>query len=46
MAELIWGVKYDKDGGKVGPLRVELAFQMVETVNESAADRQRTGSCC
>src|SRR6516165_8974191 len=42
MTELIWEGKYDKDGRKVAPLRVELPFQTVETVNESAADRQRT----
>lgn len=42
MTELIWEGKYDKDGRKVAPLRVALPFQTVETVNESAADRQRT----
>src|SRR5438552_2315491 len=42
MTELMWDGKYDKDGRKVGPLRVALPFQTVETVNESAADRERT----
>ena len=42
MAELIWDGKYDKDGRKVAPLRVSLPFQTVETVNESAQERQRT----
>ena len=38
--ELIWDGKYDKDGRKVAPLRVSLPFQTVETVNESAQERQ------
>jgi DNA modification methylase len=42
MTELVWEGKYDKDGRKSAPLRVALPFQTVETVNESAADRQRT----
>lgn len=42
MAELVWEGKYDKDGNKVAPLRVQLPFQTVETVNESAQERQRT----
>ena len=42
MTELIWEGKYDKDGHKVAPLRVRLPFQAVETVNESAQERQRT----
>ena len=41
MTELIWDGKY-KDGKKQGPVRVALPFQTVETVNESAKDRQRT----
>ena len=40
--ELIWDGKYNADGTKKSPLRVELPFQTVETVNESAQDRQRT----
>lgn len=40
MAELIWDGKYDKDGKKVAPLRVPLPFQTVETINESAQQRQ------
>jgi len=39
MTELIWEGKYDKDGKKVAPLRVSLPFQTVETVNESAQER-------
>jgi len=41
MTELIWEGKYDKDGRRVAPLRVTLPFQTVETVNESAQQRQR-----
>jgi hypothetical protein len=40
MTELIWDGKY-KDSKKQGPVRVALPFQTVETVNESAQDRQR-----
>jgi DNA modification methylase len=40
MTELIWDGKYDKDGKKVAPLRVPLPFQTVETINESAQQRQ------
>ncbi len=39
--ELTWDGKYNADGTKKSPLRVELPFQTVETVNESAQDRQR-----
>jgi adenine-specific DNA-methyltransferase len=39
--ELIWEGKYDSDGKRVSPLRVTLPFQTVETVNESAQDRQK-----
>jgi adenine-specific DNA-methyltransferase len=42
MTELIWEGKYDKDGRKTAPLRVALPFQTVETVNESAQERQRS----
>lgn len=42
MAELIWDGKYDKDGKRNAPLRVALPFQTVETVNESAQQRQMT----
>src|SRR5271157_3607278 len=38
--ELIWDGKYDEKGDRVAPLRVALPFQTVETVNESAQDRQ------
>jgi len=41
MTELIWEGKYDK-GKKTAPLRVALPFQTVETVNESAQDRQKS----
>jgi hypothetical protein len=40
--ELRWAGKYDDKGVRVAPLRVELPFQTVETVNESAQDRQRS----
>ena len=40
-AELIWEGKYDANGSRVAPLRVALPFQTVETVNESAQERQR-----
>jgi len=42
MTELIWDGKYDKNGREVAPPRIVLPFQTVETVNESAADRDRT----
>lgn len=42
MTELIWDGKYDENGRKAAPLRVSLPFQTVETVNESAQERQRT----
>jgi adenine-specific DNA-methyltransferase len=42
MTELIWDGKYDKaTGKKCAPPRIILPFQTVETVNESAADRDR-----
>ncbi len=41
MTELIWDGKYDQQGKKVAPLRVALPFQTVETINESAQERQR-----
>ena len=40
MPELIWDGKYDKDGRRVAPLCVALPFQTVETVNETAQQRQ------
>jgi hypothetical protein len=42
MTELIWDGKYDKaTGKKCAPPRIILPFQTVETINESAADRDR-----
>jgi DNA modification methylase len=41
MTELIWDGKYDAQGRKMAPPRIALPFQTVETVNESAADRDR-----
>jgi len=41
LTELIWDGKY-KDDKKVGPIRIELPFQTVETVNETAQQRQLT----
>lgn len=40
MTELIWDGKY-KDGKKTAPVRINLPFQTIETINESAADRQK-----
>jgi adenine-specific DNA-methyltransferase len=40
MTELIWDGKYDDKGNKTAPLRVSLPFQTVETVNETAQERQ------
>ena len=40
--ELIWEGKYDEAGRRVAPLRVALPFQTVETVNETAQERQRS----
>jgi len=42
VVELVWDGKYDKDGKRTAPLRVALPFQTVETVNESAQQRQLT----
>ena len=42
MTELIWEGKYDKAGRKTAPVRIAIPFQTIETVNESAQDRQRT----
>lgn len=42
MAELIWDGKYDEHGNKRAPVRIELPFQTVETINESVQERQRT----
>jgi adenine-specific DNA-methyltransferase len=39
--ELRWDGKHDSNGKRVAPLRVALPFQTVETVNESAQDRER-----
>ncbi len=41
MTELIWDGKYDTNGRKTAPLRISLPFQTVETVNESAQERQK-----
>lgn len=41
MVELIWDGKYDEHGKRVAPQRINLPFQTVETVNESAQQRQR-----
>ena len=40
MVELTWSGKYDANGKKIAPLRLKLPFQTVETVNESAQERQ------
>jgi adenine-specific DNA-methyltransferase len=41
MVELIWEGKYDAQGRRTAPPRIALPFQTVETVNESAQQRQR-----
>lgn len=41
MTELVWEGKY-RDGKRVAPVRIELPFQTVETVNEGTRERQRT----
>jgi DNA modification methylase len=41
MTELIWEGKY-KDNKKVTPVHIALPFQTIETVNESAQQRQKT----
>ena len=40
MVELTWEGKY-RDGKKAAPLKINLPFQTVETVNESVQERQR-----
>jgi len=40
MVELTWRGKYDADGKRTASLWVQLPFQTVETVNESAQERQ------
>ena len=45
MVELIWDGKYretPQGRQKVAPVRIALPFQTIETVNESAQDRQRS----
>lgn len=39
MPDLVWEGKYDDPGQPLAPFQVALAFQTVETVNESAQDR-------
>jgi adenine specific DNA methylase Mod len=41
MTELSWQGKYNKEGKKNAPLRIELPFQTIETVNESAQERKQ-----
>ena len=40
IVELIWEGKYDEQGRRTAPPRIQLPFQTVETVNESAQQRQ------
>ncbi len=40
MPELLWNGKYDEHGQIIGPPRVSLPFQTIETVNQSAQERQ------
>jgi len=41
MVELLWDGKYDADGKRNAPLKIALPFQTVETINESAQQRQK-----
>jgi len=38
--ELVWPGKYDDQGNRVVPARVNLPFQVIETINESRASRE------
>ena len=38
--ELVWPGKYDDHGDRVAPPRVNLPFQVIETINESRATRE------
>jgi adenine-specific DNA-methyltransferase len=38
--ELVWPGKFDEQGNRVTPPRVNLPFQIIETVNESRATRE------
>ena len=40
MVELTWDGKYDSNGKRTSPPRLKLPFQTVETINESAQQRQ------
>ena len=40
MPELLWAGKYDEHHQIIGPPRVSLPFQTIETVNQSAQERQ------
>jgi hypothetical protein len=40
IVKLIWEGKYDLDGNWTSPPRLKLPFQTVETINESAQQRQ------
>ena len=40
MPELMWEGKYNEDGQLAAPPRVSLPFQTVETINQSAQERQ------
>ena len=42
MVELVWKGKYGKDKQRRRPLRIALPFQTVETVNETAQQRQKS----
>lgn len=40
--ELLWEGKYDTEGRRSRPVKIPLPFQTVETINESAQERQRS----
>jgi hypothetical protein len=41
MVEVVWAGKYDGEGRRVAPLKVQLPLQTIEAVNESTQERQR-----
>lgn len=38
--ELVWDGKYDAQGKWVAPFKLQLPYQTIETVNESASERR------
>jgi hypothetical protein len=46
MVELIWDGKYDSNGKQTAPPRLKLPSQIVEMINENAANNQACNSHC